>query len=76
MLGALGSWLVVYRDFNVVCRRGGFDSSWVRVFVDVTITHDSEALLQDCFLVLCGVGTRCVPSIKAGCANAAQSSIV
>jgi hypothetical protein len=24
----------------VVCRRGGFDSSWVRVFVDVPITND------------------------------------
>ena len=42
----------------MVCRRGGFDSSWVRVFVDVPITNDSEALLQDRVLVLCGVGTR------------------
>jgi hypothetical protein len=42
----------------VVSRRGGFDSSWVRVFVYVPITNDSEALLQARVLVLCGVGTR------------------
>ncbi len=42
----------------MVCRRGGFDLSWVRVFVDVPIANDSEALLQDRVLVLCGVGTR------------------
>ena len=42
----------------MVCRRGGFDSSWVRVFVDVPITNDSEALLQDRVLILCVVGTR------------------
>ncbi len=42
----------------MVSRRGGFDSSWVRVFVYVPITNDSEALLQARVLVLCGVGTR------------------
>ncbi len=42
----------------MVCRRGDFDSSWVRVFVDVPITNDSEALLQDRVLLLCGFGTR------------------
>ena len=41
----------------MVCRCGGFDSSWVRVFVDVPITNDSEALLQDRVLVLCGVAS-------------------
>ncbi len=32
-------------------------SSWVRVFIDIPIANDAEALLQDRVLVLCGVGT-------------------
>jgi hypothetical protein len=40
----------------VLCCRGRYDSSWVRVFIDIPIANDAEALLQDRFLVLCGVG--------------------
>ncbi len=40
------------------CCRVRFDSSWVRVFIDVPIANDADALLQDRVLVLCGVGTR------------------
>ncbi len=42
----------------MICCRGRFDSSWVRVFIDIPIANDAEALLQDRVLVLCGVGTR------------------
>ncbi len=45
-------------DLDVICCRGRFDLSWVRVFIDVPIANDAEALLQDRVLVLCGVGTR------------------
>ncbi len=41
----------------MVCHGGSFDSSWLRVFVDVPIANDSEALLQDRVLVLGGVGS-------------------
>ena len=61
LLEALGSWLVVYWSTCVALlrfHRGSFDSYWLRVFVDVPITNDSEALLQDRVLVLCCVGTR------------------
>jgi hypothetical protein len=40
-------------DLDVIC----FDSSWVRVFIDVPIAYNAEALLQDRVLVLCGVGS-------------------
>jgi hypothetical protein len=42
----------------VICCRGRFDSSWVRVFIDIPIANDAEALLLDRVSVLCGVGTR------------------
>ncbi len=42
----------------MICCRGRFDSSWVRVSIDVPIADDAEALLQDRVLVLCGVGMR------------------
>ncbi len=45
-------------DLDVICCRGRFDSSWVRVFIDVPIVNDADALLQDRISVLCGVGTR------------------
>ena len=45
-------------DLDLICCRGRFDSSWVRVFIDVPIANDAEALLQDRVLVLCCVGTR------------------
>ena len=41
----------------MICCRGRFDSSWVRVFIDVPIANDAEALLQDRVLELCGVGS-------------------
>ena len=44
-------------DLDLICCRGRFDSSWVRVFIDVPIANDAEALLQDRVLVLCGVGS-------------------
>ena len=45
-------------DLDLICCRGRFDSSWVRVFIDNPVANDAEALLQDRVLVLCGVGTR------------------
>ena len=42
----------------MICCRGRFDSSWVRVFIDIPIANDAEALLQDRVLALRGVGTR------------------
>jgi hypothetical protein len=42
----------------VICCRVFFDSSWVRVFIDIPIANDAEVLLQDRVLVLRGVGTR------------------
>ncbi len=39
----------------MICCCGRFDSSWVRVFIDIAIANDAEALLQDRVLVLCGV---------------------
>ncbi len=45
-------------DLDVICCRGRFDSSWVRVFIDIPIANDAEAFLQDLVLLLCGVGTR------------------
>ncbi len=42
----------------MICCCGRFDSSWVRVFIDVPIANDAKALLQDRVLELCGVGTR------------------
>ena len=41
----------------MICCRGRFDSSWVRVFIDIPIANDAYALLQDRVLVLCVVGT-------------------
>ncbi len=34
-------------DLDVICCRGRFDSSWVRVFIDIPIANDANALLQD-----------------------------
>ena len=45
-------------DLDLICCRGRFDSSWVRVFIDIPIANDAEALLQDRVLVLCGVCAR------------------
>ncbi len=45
-------------DLDVICCGARFDSSWVRVFIDIPIADDAEALLQDRVLVLCGFGTR------------------
>ncbi len=44
-------------DLDLICCRDRFDSSWVRVFIDIPIADDAEALLQDRVLVLCGVST-------------------
>jgi hypothetical protein len=52
-----GVWITVVAVVDGVSR-GRFDSSWVRVFIDVPIANDAEAVLQDRVLVLCGVGTR------------------
>ncbi len=43
---------------DLICCRGRFDSSWVRVIIDIPIANDVEALLQDRVVVLRGVGTR------------------
>jgi hypothetical protein len=42
-------------DLDVVCYGSRFDSSWIRVFIDVPIAYDVETLLQDPALVLCCV---------------------
>ncbi len=44
-------------DLDVICCRGSFDSSRMRVFIDISIANDMKALLQDRVLVLCGVGS-------------------
>ncbi len=59
MLFSFRSFFVEFRlDLDLICCRGRFDSSWVRVFIDIPIANDAEALLQYRVLVLCGVGTR------------------
>ncbi len=44
-------------DLDVVYRRGRFDPSWMRIFIDAPIADDAGALLQNRDLVLCGVGS-------------------
>ncbi len=69
MVFGLDLWL----DLDVICCRGRFEPSWICVFIDIPIANDAEALLQDRFLVLCGVGTRhgdvvvVFVAIDAGC---------
>jgi hypothetical protein len=54
---ALGCFVAFRLDLDVICCRGRFDLSWVRVFIDVPIANDAEVFLRDRVLVLRGVGT-------------------
>jgi hypothetical protein len=44
-LGVWSCFVLCCLDLGVVCCCGRFDSSWVRVFIDIPIANDAEALL-------------------------------